>query len=440
MEESPMTDQLAVLVVDDEENILRAMERLFFDEEFETLLANSGEEGLQLLRDNPRVAVILSDQRMPGMTGAQFLEQARSVAPDAVRMVLTGYADITAATDAINKGGAARYLAKPWDDGMLVQTIREGVTHYRMLLENRRLQAIVQRQNEELKEWNANLKNRVLEQTAVIRRQNEELAARNERVEGSFHKALEAFGRMNELRGNRSQTHARNVETLAMNVARELGLPTEEQELIRVASQLHDIGEIGISEELLGKRMKEMNREELRIYLQHAVRGQALIDTVEDLRPVGELIRHHHEWYNGNGQPDGLAKEAIPLGARIIAFADWIDREMGTQRGEAALSQLERNLSFQLGISLDPALAGPFKRVAKYHYYGVPPRFVDGEEAEYHPNELVEGLQVTRDVYSGTGLLLLGKGTVLDRSKIDSIRRYYQIDPPQRGVFAVTNR
>lgn len=426
-----------VLVVDDEDNILRAISRLLGDEEFTTITANSGENGLAVLQETPDVGLILSDQRMPGMSGAEFLAQAREVAPKAIRMVLTGYADVTAAVDAINKGGACRYLAKPWDDDMLIQAIRDGVTHYEMLRENERLQAIVQRQNQELQDWNANLKNRVLEQTTVIRRKNEELAARNAQVEGNFKNALQAFARLSELRGEHSRAHARNVETLSTNVARELGLNAEEIELIRSAAQLHDLGEIGLSEELINKRMKEMNPEELDIYLQHAVRGQALIDSVEDLRPVGILIRHHHEHYNGSGTPDGLAEEAIPLGSRIIAFADWIDREMASQQGEDALNRLLHLLPLQLGMTLDPMLAGHFKRLARYHYFSKPPKFGDGDEAEFHPNELVEGLQVTRDVYSGSGLLLLSKGAVLDRQKIDSIRRYYQIDPPKKGVFAL---
>jgi len=104
-----MTDAstlLPILFVDDEQNILRAITRLFLDEPYELLTAPSGVEGLALLRERPDIGVIVSDQRMPGMSGAEFLEQSRTLVPDAVRIVLTGYADVTAAMDAINKGGA----------------------------------------------------------------------------------------------------------------------------------------------------------------------------------------------------------------------------------------------------------------------------------------------------------------------------------------------
>ncbi|WP_291316625.1 response regulator [Desulfuromonas sp.] len=105
-----------VLFVDDEKSILNALQRLLMEEDYEVITANSGEEGLEILREEERIGLIVSDQRMPGLSGAQFLEQAKEMAPEALRIMLTGYADINATIDAINKGGACRYISKPWDD------------------------------------------------------------------------------------------------------------------------------------------------------------------------------------------------------------------------------------------------------------------------------------------------------------------------------------
>ncbi len=131
-----------VLFVDDEENILKSLQRLTMDEEFETETANSGEEGLKKLASLENVALIVSDQRMPGMNGAEFLAQSRQFAPEAMRMLLTGYSDISAAADAINKGGASRYLNKPWNDEDLLQTLQGAVETWRLGQENKRLQAM----------------------------------------------------------------------------------------------------------------------------------------------------------------------------------------------------------------------------------------------------------------------------------------------------------
>lgn len=121
----PIGTAAPVLVVDDEKNILRAVTRLFMDEPGEFLTASSGAAGLDILRSTNGIGVIISDQRMPGMSGAEFLEKSREFAPNAVRIVLTGYADLASAVEAINKGGAWKYLAKPWNDEELVKVVRE---------------------------------------------------------------------------------------------------------------------------------------------------------------------------------------------------------------------------------------------------------------------------------------------------------------------------
>ncbi|MCK5404869.1 MAG: response regulator, partial [Desulfobulbaceae bacterium] len=105
-----------VLFVDDEKNILKALQRLFLDEEYAILTAESGKEALSLLDSGETPTVIVSDQRMPEMDGAEFLALAKERQPESIRMVLTGYADINAAVDAVNRGGIYRYIMKPWND------------------------------------------------------------------------------------------------------------------------------------------------------------------------------------------------------------------------------------------------------------------------------------------------------------------------------------
>ena len=436
-----MTGQLGnipckVLLVDDEENILRAITRLLQEEEnnLEVISATSGAQGLEALRADPNVALILSDQRMPGMGGSEFLQRAREVAPDAVRMVLTGYADMSATIDAINKGGASRYVSKPWDDDMLRHTILEGVEQYRLLQENRRLTALVQRQNDELSEWNGSLKNRVLEQTATIRCQNEELKSRNQQIGEAFRRTLVAFSRLIALHSSRLQEHTGNVTEISVAVAKDLGLPPDQVETVRTAALLHDIGVIGIAPEILVKRTTALTREELNLFLQHAVRGQTALDEVKELREAGVLIRHHHERYDGEGFPDRLCGSNIPLGARIIAYADFVDRSLEEERGEAAIAAVLDLATKELGHELDPALFSAMEPHVRALY--TPARVQHGEvvEKELRPKQLLAGMLVTRDLYSGAGLPLLSKGTYLDAHKIALVVRHYVVDPPAGGI------
>jgi DNA-binding NtrC family response regulator len=130
MVQESTADQGKILFVDDEANILKSLRRLCMDTEYEVFTAESGEEGLKILKDNLDMGLIVSDQRMPSMTGVEFLIEARKIAPDSVRILLTGYADIHAVVDAINKGGAYRYITKPWNDEELLQSLKGAMGHF----------------------------------------------------------------------------------------------------------------------------------------------------------------------------------------------------------------------------------------------------------------------------------------------------------------------
>ncbi|ACM21850.1 response receiver-modulated cyclic diguanylate phosphodiesterase [Geotalea daltonii FRC-32] len=428
-----------ILVVDDEENILRAIVRLLMEEnDINVLTAGSGSEGLSVLQAHPDVALILSDQRMPGMTGAEFLQQAKSLAPEAIRMVLTGYADINATMDAINKGGASCYITKPWDDGMLVQTLTEGVQRYRMTMENKRLSALVQQQNAELHEWNNGLKSRVMEQTTRIRQQMEELRLSGEIATRNWQNTILAFSSVIGLLDSLAKNHSNNVSAVAEESARKLQLTEDEIETIRVAALLHDIGKIGIEPGILRMRYELLDDEERAEYARHPVRGQAVVDVVEGLRSAGQIIRHHHELYDGTGFPDGLSGKDIPIGARIIAIADFVDTTISRMDASVSIESIMKSLKEKAESFFDPELLPTVQEVSTSYYIGLTDRSMVVQEIS--PKDLCTGMVLAREVISGTGLLLLNKGATLDEAKIHALKRYYSVDPPEGGVFVFVSQ
>ena len=151
------TPKRTLLLVDDEENILSSLRRLLRREGYTILTANGGKAGLELLAAN-QVDVIVSDQRMPGMTGVEFLRKAKDMYPDSVRMVLSGYTDLQSVTDAINEGAIYKFLTKPWDDAMLRANIEEAFRRKALSDENQRLGSELQHANEELERINERLK------------------------------------------------------------------------------------------------------------------------------------------------------------------------------------------------------------------------------------------------------------------------------------------
>ena len=140
-----------ILIVDDEENILNSLKRLFRKESYEILTAVNGEEGLKILDDH-QVDLIISDLKMPQMSGIEFLKRAKEENPVPLRIVLTGHADLKSVIDAIDQGEVYRFLLKPWDDEELKMTIRQALDYYNLWKENRRLIKTVKKQSQVLRE------------------------------------------------------------------------------------------------------------------------------------------------------------------------------------------------------------------------------------------------------------------------------------------------
>ncbi|KAF0179699.1 MAG: response regulator receiver [Nitrospirae bacterium] len=431
------TDKLAVLFVDDEENVLKSLKRLFLDEPFAILTAGSGQAGLEILKETP-VAVIVSDQKMPAMIGAEFLAKSCEIQPDAVRMILTGYADVSAAMDAINKGGAYRYITKPWNDEDLVHAVRDALERYRLGAENRRLTALTIEQNEELRKWGAELETYVQQQTIDLSRRNKELEQLAVKLKKNFRDMITAFLKIMELRDHLLYRHSIQVAALVEGMGKAMGLKAETLELLVSAAQLHDIGSLKSPDMSLLKDMKEMSPEEQQEYAVHPVRGQSVLSVIDDLKQVGLWIRNHHEWYNGQGFPDRIQGESIPLGARVIAVADTFDWMM-CRAGHAqnAVAGMLEKIRPLFGVRLDPRLFESLKASAASVYT------TDADKGqdiviELPLEKLAVGMVLARDIRSGSNLLLLGKGAALSQKALDSLCRYHAVDPLKEKIAILT--
>ena len=424
-----------ILFVDDEENVLRSLKRLFMSEDYTVLTALSGPDGLAVLKE-VEVPVIVSDQRMPVMTGAEFLEKSRELSPDSVRIILTGYADVEAAIGAINRGGAYRYVSKPWNDNELLLVIKDAFDKYRLVKENKYLTELTIQQNDELKKWSTELEFYVQQHTIELTNQNKELKKLNAKLKNNVSEVLGSLSGLIELRNRSMRNHSNNVALLSKSIAEEIGLTSPETETIAVGAQLHDIGKIGAPDIILIKNIDELSSDEMAEYVKHPIRGQAAIDGIEDFRGPGILVRHHHEWYNGKGFPDGLKGENIPIGARIVSIADRLDRILqGEMRSiDTALIQIKSMLASQF----DAALYAPLEKAARKLFSSIIRN--DIVEIELNTKDLFPGMILSRDVSTGTGLLLLRKGTVLNEKNIETLKRAVYLDPSKRGIFVTTKK
>lgn len=171
-----MTEQIRILCVDDERNVLRSLERIFLDDDYEILTANSGEEGLELLDQSAQVQVVISDYRMPGMNGVDFLKEVFGRRPETIRIVLSGYADTAAVVAAINEGKIYKFIPKPWNDDELRLTVAKAIETFEIHRKNLELTRELAQTNEELSEMNARLEYLVEQRTTQLVLQNRALA------------------------------------------------------------------------------------------------------------------------------------------------------------------------------------------------------------------------------------------------------------------------
>ena len=167
-------DRFTLLFVDDEKNILSSLRRVFSDTDYEILTAESGRQGLQLVKER-EVALVLSDYRMPELNGIDFLKQVKKISPSTTRIILTGYADMEVILSAINEGHVYKFIMKPWRVEDLKLEVQKGVERYKLEKEREVLIEKIERQNQQLKQWNETLERRIEEKTRKIKKMNEML-------------------------------------------------------------------------------------------------------------------------------------------------------------------------------------------------------------------------------------------------------------------------
>ncbi|BBO99721.1 two-component system response regulator [Sulfuriferula nivalis] len=423
--QSQQDDVITILFVDDEANILSALKRLFRPFGYRIFTAESGAAGLEVMA-HESVDLVVSDMRMPEMNGAQFLEKTRENWPDTVRILLTGYAEIGATIDAINKGRIYRYISKPWEDNDIILTVKQALDTKLLEREKNRLEALIRAQNEELKNLNATLEERVKARTEEVRQTMGFLEVSHDKLKKSFITSIRVFSNLIEMREGRMAGHSRRVADMARAIAQRMGMTDAEVQDIFLAALLHDVGKIGLSDRLIEKSFSSLTSEERTEVVKHPAKGEAALMALEQLHGAAKFIRGHHERFDGQGYPDKLAGLAIPLGARILAVAnDYDSVQLGTILNKH-LSQQEAIAYIQEGRSnrYDPAVVDAFLGKMAQIATDLPdPK----PEMMLNSGQLQSGMKLSRDMMGG-GNLLLSKDYVLDAQLIAQIKNFERLE------------
>lgn len=412
-----------VLCVDDEPSILSALRRLFRARGLQVKVAESGPAGLALL-ESEAFDLVISDMRMPEMDGVVFLEQVRQRWPDTMRLLLTGYADIASIMGAINRGEIYRYIAKPWDDNDIILIVRGALQQRHMAIEQQRLQALVQQQNEALKAFNASLELKVEERTAELKQANLALNNANDRLKNNFITSIKVFTSLIELRDSKLAGHSRRVADLARRIAQRLDINSRQVQETFVAGLLHEIGKVGFDDLLMDTPIVMMNTRQLESYRKHSTRAAQMLLPLEELRGPADMIGSHLERFDGAGYPQQLVGQHIPVGARILSAACDYD---SLQIGLLAQTQLSASDALAVivrgsGRRYDPAVVQAMVAVLGEAAAPAGAR-VAGKPVEMSVGilELKAGMVLSRDFITPSGLLMLTAGHVLDEAVIKKI-------------------
>jgi putative nucleotidyltransferase with HDIG domain len=332
-----------VLIVDDDALIVQALSRILEREGFATRCYLRPEEALGAV-ESESPAVIISDYMMPGMDGVDFLKRARAKAPGAVRILCTAAEDFKVALQAVNAGEVFRIISKPWHQQELVATVRQAAESGRLRQENERLTAEVQRQNGQLREINLRLEEIVRHRTQAL---------------------LEGLIAALDYRDSETQWHSRRVSLYARRLAQEIGITEPELTVIEHGALLHDIGKIGIRDEVLLKP-GPLSTVEWVTMKQHPELGWRLLQRVDYLRKASEIVLQHQEKWDGTGYPGGLRGERIVVGARIFHVVDTLDAITSDRpyRKARPFADARQELLRCRGTQFDPRIVDAFLAVA----------------------------------------------------------------------------
>jgi putative nucleotidyltransferase with HDIG domain len=315
------------MIVDDEPANLRLLERLF-RRDYTVVTASSGEEALRLLEQHD-VALLITDQRMPGMSGIELLKRTAPLRPHTVRIILTGYTDVNELVEAINCGQVYKYVTKPWNNDELRLTVGRALEHYETSRSRHDLALVNERLVERAKEMTR----------GFLRAISDALEAKDDHIHG----------------------HARRVRGYAAAVGRQMGFDEGALEQLSLAAFLHDIGKIGTPDHIL-LQPGELSPEEFAEMRRHARRGARMLTGIVGFEDAADAVLHHHEHFDGTGYPDGLRGEQIPLLSRIILVADAYDAMTSprpfreARPHEEAVAQLEAGA----GQRFDPEVVRAF--------------------------------------------------------------------------------
>ncbi|WP_019621365.1 HD domain-containing phosphohydrolase [Amphritea japonica] len=398
----------SILLVDDEKAVLNSLKRLLRPLRCRVMTAESAEDGLALLGQQP-VDLVISDMRMPEMSGEVFLQKVAERWPEIERIVMTGFSDTQSTIDAINKGKISRFLMKPWQDEDVLKVVKKGFELAQLREQNAVLQQLTEKKKKELEALNTELEDKVKLRT-------EQLEASHLKLISNYRSMVRMFSAITARRLGQDSHKGVQLNSLLIRTARLTPLTGKALKQLYYAWQLRNIGKLSFADELIQQPYVTLAANKQRQFQQHPLRAQAATVLVAPLFPAGEIIVQHKEYLDGSGYPKGLKGEQISYSAQLLCVVnDYVElisghyqkrpyssHEAFSYLKEFAAERYNADIVELLGTVIDQLVA-------------------EGEvthEQCLTTSALVPGMVLSRDLLTIQDVLLLGAGQMLDSSAI----------------------
>lgn len=416
----PLTQekQGRLLIVDDEESVLQALNRLF-RRHYDVVLQTSGAAALDTLQ-RESFDLIISDMRMPGMSGAELLKNCFEQYPQMIRILLTGYSDLESAIKAVNEGNIYRYISKPWDNDQLRNVVAEALENRDLKAANLKLNAHISVQNEELARLNRELQHKYEQKAEQAGDAEARLSDAYRTLRQEFNSMVHILVGIMEARNGEEKGSSERLARLAKLVAEFSGLDGQSIQDVYYAALLKNIGKVSLPDSVLGKSLRQMSAAEKSAYAHFTINGQTSLMLLEPLQNAANIIRSHMELYNGKGFPDKLSGNAIPKEARILRIVtDYVELQreynfLGETLDEATTRAYMLKMA---GQRYDRELIDIFMIALDDFDEGVVPNLerIDIKEAR-------AGMVLVTNLISPAGVVLLSEGTELTERHVDKLQ------------------
>jgi putative two-component system response regulator len=327
-----------ILVVDDEPELREFVAMSLELNNFETVEAENGKKALEMLK-NEDFDCVISDVEMPEMTGPEFLKNFREINKIIPVIMLTGVKALNTVVE-VMKLGAQDYLVKPINVEELLISVRKSIEFKRLKEQN----ILLQKENERYQQHLEDM-----------------VEKRSVQLKDALFGSLIIIASAIEAKDEYTKGHSNRVRLISLDIGRHMNLDNKQLQILEYGAMMHDVGKIGVKDAILHKN-KSLTEEEFDSIMSHPAIGAKIVQNISFFNPMVDCIKYHHEYFNGEGYPEGLKGEAIPLLSRIVAVADTYDAVTTTRpyRKEKTNMEAVQVLIAGKGTQFDPFVVDVF--------------------------------------------------------------------------------